>query len=181
MSQLNSEYVVKYYNSWTEGIFINKQLNTFIYIQMQLCSQNLMTLIKNMNNLSEGMFKYFIQTKIFVEIIECLKYLHSSKPPIIHRDLKPENILVLVINNSNRIIKLCDFGLSKIYENSQNSRGMGTKNYMAPEVFQKQFYDSTTDKSHYTLKSDIYGLGVIATKLFKLKESIPKIRKLNIQ
>ena len=97
MSQLNSEYVVKYYNSWTEAKIIDNSIENFIYIQMELCSQNLKTIIELIDGLNEEKFKsikYFIRSEIFIEIIECLNYLHSCYPPIIHRDLKPLNVLI---------------------------------------------------------------------------------------
>ena len=177
MSQLNSEYVVKYYNSWTEGIIINKQLATFVYIQMELCSQNLQSLIESINDLNEEKFesiKYFIRNQLFIELLECLNYLHSKN--IIHRDLKPQNILITDGKNG-RFLKLCDFGISKVIE-IQNTRCVGTLEYMAPEINDSNNYDSNTDKSYYNLKSDIYSLGIIATKLFNIKKKISKIRKM---
>ena len=168
-------------NITTHGLkqkVIDNNIENYVYIQMELCSQNLKTIIELITDLNEEKFKtikYFIRIQLLIEIIECINYLHSNN--IIHRDLKPQNILIT--NGINkRLLKLCDFGLSKVYENSQNTRGVGTLGYMAPEVRDEDNYDSTTDRSRYTLKSDIYSLGVIATKLFNLKESIKTIRKL---
>ena len=77
-------------------------------------------------------------------------------------------------------IKLCDFGLSKVYENSLNTRKIGTRLYMAPEVKDEDNdeSDDESDKCRYNLKSDIYSLGVIATKLFDFKGKIKNIRKM---
>ena len=41
-----------------------------------------------------------------------LDFLHKKN--IIHRDLKPENILVDQLNDGMKILKIGDFGLSKI-------------------------------------------------------------------
>ena len=180
MSRFDSEYVVKYYNSWTEGKVIDKELKTFVYIQMELCEQNLQTIIKLINDSFNDRFKvikFFIRTQLFKKIIECLNYLHSLNPPIIHRDLKPQNILVTDATNGN-FLKLCDFGLSKVFENSQNTKGVGSPKFIAPEVYESDSDDDLPDKSKYGLKSDIYSLGVIATKLFDLKDGIKTIRKL---
>ena len=46
----------------------------------------------------------------FRQIISALEYLHKLK--IAHRDIKPEN---MIIENSTKIIKLIDFGLSSYY------------------------------------------------------------------
>ena len=63
---------------------------------MELCSDNLMNIINQKKMLfrrqeSEAMnsIEYFISCEIFKEILECVQYLHESKPPIMHRDIKP--------------------------------------------------------------------------------------------
>ncbi|CAF4350436.1 unnamed protein product [Didymodactylos carnosus] len=100
---------------------------------MKLCSQSLQELTPSINELPDETFKYLIRSSLLVEVIECLNHLYSLKHPVIHRDLKPHN--VLIIDGSNgRFTKLCDFGLSKFLEESQNTRGQGLFDYMAPEV-----------------------------------------------
>ena len=182
MSELNSEYVVKYYNSWTEAKVIDNTIFMFVYIQMEMCSQNLMSLIEIIKDLNEEMFKtikYFIQTEIFIEIIEGLNELHLKN--IIHRDLKPENILISDGKNG-KFLKLCDFGLSKVNENSKNTRGIGTGYYMAPELYEEDINefeeeveeedkeDLNSNICRYNVISDIYSLGVIATKIFDFED-----------
>ena len=48
----------------------------------------------------------------FTMLLISLDFLH--KKYIIHRDLKPENILVDQLNDGMKILKIGDFGLSKI-------------------------------------------------------------------
>ena len=45
-------------------------------------------------------------------ILISLQYLHSKG--IVHRDLKPENILVDIVSEETKIIKIGDFGISRI-------------------------------------------------------------------
>ena len=184
MSKLNSEYVVKIYKAWTEAEMDGLFVKNHMFIQMELCAEDLDSLIDKikMNRLNEENFieiLYFLRSKILVEIIECLNYLHSSNPPIIHRDLKPKNIL---ISNEmkGRILKLCDFGVSKFYQNTNNTEWQGTKKYMAPEVKEDMSDEITSDKSEsddvhggkrkvpYNFKCDIYSLGIIAKELFEI-------------
>lgn len=53
--------------------------------------------------------------KYFRDLIGALEYCHECAH-IIHRDIKPENIL---IDDSDRV-KLADFGISHIIENSDD-------------------------------------------------------------
>ena len=164
MVETKSKYVAKYITSWTEGHkFQGRKIVTYIYIQMELCQQNLDDLLEKFNK-STGenftRFKYYILTEILFEIIECIKYLHTLPKPIIHRDLKPQNILVTV-GKDGKFFKLCDFGLAKFMEHSKNSRFVGTDKYIAPEVKYSE---------NYNILSDIYSLGIIATDLFQIKE-----------
>ena len=57
-------------------------------------------------------------------------YVHENK--ILHRDIKTQNIFL----NSNGTVKLGDFGISKVLENSiSNAKTVvGTPYYMSPEV-----------------------------------------------
>ena len=180
LSKVKSDYVVNYIDNWNEEKEMDSQPTPFVYIQMELCSQNLGSIILLINTSFDDRFKtikYYIRSKLFIGIIECLNHLHSLTPPIIHRDLTPQNIL-LTDGVNERIVKLCDFGLSKSLESSKNTTNVGTQYYMAPEITDSETYDSTSGKNRYNEKCDIYSLGVIATKLFELKDSIKKIREL---
>ena len=66
---------------------------------------------------------------IIINLIIAMKSIHDKN--IIHRDLKPENICF-----SNNIIKIIDFGLSKMRDNSQKkiSNIIGTPNYISLNV-----------------------------------------------
>ncbi|KAM7541228.1 hypothetical protein Aperf_G00000031286 [Anoplocephala perfoliata] len=90
---------------------------------------------------------------IFLQMLMATKYLHDNG--ITHRDLKPENILLS--GNSNRcLIKVTDFGLSKIVnENTMLRTFCGTPTYLAPEVL------TTAGSGSYTPAIDVWSLGVI--------------------
>ncbi|KXZ46919.1 hypothetical protein GPECTOR_39g413 [Gonium pectorale] len=71
---------------------------------------------------------------IALEVAQALAYLH---PTILHRDLKPGNILVSQLENPKPIVKLADFGLSRLRSTTlvTNRPDVGTAAYMAPETF----------------------------------------------
>ena len=108
----------------------------------------------------DTLHKYFKKRKIvftepeacsiMVQIANGVKYLH--KYGIVHRDLKPENIMITKQNNSD-IIKIMDFGLSKIVSSQEKLvDGYGTLSYVSPEVLMR---------TPYNKEVDIWSLGII--------------------
>jgi eukaryotic-like serine/threonine-protein kinase len=74
--------------------------------------------------------------------------------PIIHRDIKPSNILVSQDTSLGELVKILDFGISKLLQadSGQTSSYMGTLAYSSPEQMEGRELDS---------RSDIYSLGVM--------------------
>ena len=95
-----------------------------------------------------------------VQIAFALQYLHKNN--ILHRDLKTQNIFL----TSNKLIKLGDFGISKTlsHENDFATTGIGTPQYLSPEICRRQKYD---------YKSDIWGLGCVVYELCALRPAFP--------
>ena len=66
------------------------------------------------------------------QFLSGLKYIHSAN--VLHRDLKPSNILL-----KSKCEKICDFGLARVSDPSQDHTGLlteyvATRWYRAPEV-----------------------------------------------
>jgi len=77
------------------------------------------------------------------QIVNGVQYLHKLE--IAHRDLKPENLLCAGDDN-DMIIKIADFGLSKIFAGGQvMETSCGTPDYAAPEVLTGTTYDKSVD------------------------------------
>ena len=85
---------------------------------------------------------------ITIQILNGLNYLH--KKHVMHRDIKPANILL----NKNGAVKLADFGVSGIMENTRDGlmSFVGTMNYMSPERLKGDTYYAETD---------LWSLGII--------------------
>ncbi len=79
---------------------------------------------------------------------------------IVHRDLKPDNVLLTNFRGDNNFVKILDFGIAKLTDNSSANDAKltqagivyGTPEYLSPEQAQAFDLDNRTD---------IYSLGVM--------------------
>ena len=88
------------------------------------------------------------------QILEALQVAHKKK--VIHRDLKPANVLIEE-EEGEKLVKLVDFGLAKLVEESENVESIthgvvGTPLYMSPEQASGEKVDN---------RSDLYSVGII--------------------
>nr|CAD7395699.1 unnamed protein product [Timema cristinae] len=88
---------------------------------------------------------------IFYQLALAVQYLHDKR--IAHRDLKPLNIL-LTSDRPECLIKVTDFGVSKIEANTWLRTQIGSRLYNAPEVL-------NAHNKPYTNKVDVWSMGVI--------------------
>ena len=100
--------------------------------------------------MDKGPFSEKYTAYVMYQIFSAVNYCHQMH--IIHRDLKPENILIVGKEKDGPLIKICDFGTSKIIEKGTfQKKVVGSSYYIAPEVLKK----------HYNEKCDIWSCGVI--------------------
>lgn len=81
--------------------------------------------------------------------LDALAYLHDKK--IAHRDLKPENLL-LKSKDDDTQLKLADFGFATETDGDNLKQGLGTPNYVAPEIVKGE---------NYGIGVDMWAAGVI--------------------
>ena len=105
----------------------------------------------------------------FIQISLGIRYLHDNN--IIHRDVKSSNIFIHRQEDNINVIKIGDFGISKIIKRSTNKSStiIGTPLYMSPELYKRELYDK---------KVDIWALGCI---LFEMLELNPPFRANTIE
>jgi NIMA (never in mitosis gene a)-related kinase len=96
----------------------------------------------------------------FTMLLIALHYLDSKK--IIHRDLKPANILLDVVSGGINILKIGDFGISKVDLKELKKTvtatlgGQTSPAYMAPEIIKN---------ATPTSKVDMWAAGIILYQL----------------
>lgn len=79
--------------------------------------------------------------------------IYCHKKGVVHRDIKLENLLFTSKDESERIIKLTDFGLSRqLTPWSTASEICGTLTYMAPEVLME---------IPYSFACDFWSIGIV--------------------
>ena len=94
-------------------------------------------------------------TRFLMQMAEALSYIHSLN--ILHRDIKPDNILVL----NERLVRLADFGIAVLPGETASIediyKGVGTMDYMAPEVF---------EGTGMNTQADVYSLALTFYEIF---------------
>jgi len=131
-----------------------------IYVVSELMETDLASILKSPQPLSDDHCQFFLY-----QILRGLKYVHSAQ--VIHRDLKPRNLLV----NSNCDLKICDYGLARVYYSDDEFRTcpmteyVCTRWYRAPEVL-----CSWID---YGKAIDIWSVGCIFAEMLRRKPLFP--------
>lgn len=124
-----------------------------VYILCELMQSDLHKIISSPQMLTQDHVKLFLY-----QILRGVKYLHSAG--IIHRDIKPGNLLV----NSNCLLKICDFGLARVFEANKNrdmTQEVVTQYYRAPELL--------LGAKHYDFSVDMWSVGCIYGELLNRK------------
>lgn len=147
LASLNSNFIVKYYDSFTDSNNLN--------IVMEYCdggdlSHLMNQYVKNSKIMSEDkIWKFFIQISLG------LAYIHSKK--ILHRDLKTLNIFL----TKDEKVKIGDLGVAKVLNQTNFARTfVGTPYYLSPEICEEKPYNE---------KSDVWALGCILYEMATFK------------
>ena len=146
VQKLDHPNIVKYFRLY------NSEKHKIMLIYMEnLKKGSLRHIIKNLHMNKENK-KDKSQLELFAgiigyEILNGLYYMKKKK--IFHRDLKPENICI----GKSGEIKIVDFGSSTELSDYYCETEVGTRCYMAPEIYLKGKYRPD--------KSDIWSLGIL--------------------
>lgn len=110
-----------------------------LYLVMELCVGGpLMDHLTSESGMAEEPAMILMQ-----QIFRAVYYMHKNF--ICHRDLKPDNFLLLTRDPVEKnILKIADFGLSRICRGEDLTTKAGTLYYSSPEVLNGK-YDMSTD------------------------------------
>lgn len=136
------------------GVTDYKEEDVPFYVMEYLQGQSLSDVI---NNQPLPLPRFLTISRQIALGLECAHQgiiINGSVYPIIHRDIKPSNILVSRDASLGELVKILDFGISKLLQanSDQTSSYMGTLAYSSPEQMEGRELDS---------RSDIYSLGVM--------------------
>ncbi len=110
-------------------------------------------------------------TGLVVQVLSALIAVHECG--IVHRDLKPENVMVVAGDEGEELVKVLDFGISKVLgaeqklELTRSGSVLGSPRFMSPEQARGLRVDPRTD---------IYSVGAV---LFNLLAGRPPLRASN--
>ncbi|CAL6062982.1 Kinase [Hexamita inflata] len=137
MSQLSSPYIIRYFQSYTEGSYLN------IIMELGACSLHDVIRLQPLTEKQASV--------ITCKVLQGLEYLHQHQ--IVHRDIKPQNILL-----SRGRIQLCDFGISATLSNTINKSytAVGTPHYAAPEQISGHGVNCS---------ADIWSVGIVVMQM----------------
>ncbi|OQR88934.1 protein kinase [Achlya hypogyna] len=143
MIMMDSEFVVKFVGvSWRRPIEMEVVVE---YMDLGDLRNFLMTR-------TSATYSWADKFTAIMSIVRGLVYLHTFEPPIIHRDLKSRNVLL----DSQKGTKLTDFGTSREAADAGMTNGIGTYQWMAPEIIMG---------TEYTIAADVYSFGVILSEM----------------
>lgn len=150
LTKVQTDHLIRLHGAYLE----NDQI-TMVLEYMNLGSLDVV--LKQTNAMEEA-----IISPIAYQILLGLRDLHEKG--IMHRDLKPGNVLLDADGN----VKLGDFGMASLGEQTLNTTVLGTAKYMAPERLTKS----------YGRLSDIWSFGLVVFECLTGKHPFSKIDSL---
>lgn len=133
----------------------NKHAELPPYMLMELADGGT---LQNIIDQKKEIKQYFSNQEIRSMMLNLANGMNAINEKLIHRDIKPDNILI-----KNSVLKIADFGLSKIVDaatRTQTFKGIQHIMYAAPEVWMQE---------KNTIAMDIYSMGIVYYEIATLK------------
>ncbi|MGA7120728.1 MAG: protein kinase [Polyangiaceae bacterium] len=113
--------------------------------------------------------------RIAIQVARGLAKAHEAG--VVHRDLKPANIFLCTSEDEHPLVKILDFGVSKVVDSARGGSGpglkltrdgmvLGTPQYMSPEQAQGYTVDERTD---------VWALGLVLYEMLAGRPAYPEL------
>ncbi|EPS64377.1 hypothetical protein M569_10402 [Genlisea aurea] len=126
LNSLHHENIIKCYSHW-----IDPSNGCVNMITELFASGNLRHYMKKLAAVDQKTIKNWGR-----QILHAVAFLHARNPKIVHRDLKCDNVFV---DPATGEVKLGDFGLAAVMEETPMSALAGTPEFMAPEYYDEEY------------------------------------------
>lgn len=160
------ENIVNHFDYFVEVTKSFTGENARVFVVMEYCdSGDLQSFIKRRYQ-SRQALPIDIVKQFCLQLCDCMNFLHANN--IIHRDIKAENVMLArrgsdsdknVENLNQLVLKMADFGCTRVLEDKLLKTFQGTIAYMAPEVYDGKRYDES---------ADIWSLGIVIYQILTL-------------
>jgi serine/threonine protein kinase len=118
-----------------------------------------------------------IDTAVRVAVQVARGLAKANEAGVVHRDLKPANIFLCTSEDDQPLVKILDFGISKVVDSSRGGSGpglkltrdgmvLGTPQYMSPEQAQGFSVDERTD---------VWALGLVLYEMLAGRPAYPEL------
>jgi len=153
MKELDHSNVIKLrHYFYTPGEKKEKTDEVYLNCVMDYIPDTLSRLVRQYAKSKTQIPKLVVKLYSF-QLLKALNYIHIMG--ICHRDIKPQNVLV---NPSNHLLKLCDFGSAKkLIKGEPNISYICSRYYRAPELI-----FGATD---YTNQVDVWSVGCVIAEM----------------
>ncbi|EPY18909.1 protein kinase [Strigomonas culicis] len=143
--------IIKYYEDFVEDIYM--------LIIMEFADAG--DLNMQIKQRAKDEYMYFEEHEVgytFVQLAMAVDHIHRRR--MLHRDIKGANVMLM----TSGVIKLGDFGFSRMYEKTVSDRVAstfcGTPYYLAPELWNHQ---------PYSKKADVWSMGILLFEMMALR------------